>query len=159
MPPIVNPSANAGLTGTLTLFGVNGFNASADAVNGAGLCTAGPTASQQGNPTPATALAGATIGLAPGAANAQGRCGYGPRLPLMVISPFAKANAIDHTLTDQTSILRFVEDNWLHGQRVPGSFDAIAGPLTNMLSFTGPANPVLILDPTTGQPATCSTCL
>ena len=42
----------------------------------------------------------------------QDRCGYGPRLPLLVISPYAKANFIDHKITDQTSILRFIEDNW-----------------------------------------------
>ena len=42
----------------------------------------------------------------------QGRCGYGPRLPLLVISPYARVNFVDHGLTDQTSILRFIEDNW-----------------------------------------------
>ena len=35
----------------------------------------------------------------------QGRAGYGPRLPLLVISPFAKKNFVDHTITDQSSIL------------------------------------------------------
>ena len=67
----------------------------------------------------------------------QGRCGYGTRVPLLVISPFAKKNFVDHTLTDQTSILRFVEDNWLGGQRIQagGSFDTIAGSIQNM--FTG----------------------
>ena len=49
----------------------------------------------------------------PPRAHAQGRCGYGPRLPLLVISPYAKANFVDHTMTDQSSILRFIEDNWL----------------------------------------------
>ena len=41
------------------------------------------------------------------------RCGYGPRLPLLVISPYARENYVSHALTDQTSILRFIEDNWL----------------------------------------------
>ena len=54
----------------------------------------------------------------------QGRCGYGPRLPLLVISPYARQNYVDHSLTDQSSILRFIEDNWLDGQRIQGSFDA-----------------------------------
>ena len=68
---------------------------------------------------------------------AKGRCGYGTRIPLMVISPFAKKNFIDHTLTDQTSVLKFVEDNWLGGQRIQdgGSFDTIAGTIENMFSF------------------------
>jgi hypothetical protein len=61
-------------------------------------------------------------------AGQQGRCGYGPRLPLLVISPWAKHNYVDHTLTDQSSILKFVEDNW-RLPRIPGSFDAIAGSL------------------------------
>ena len=47
-----------------------------------------------------------------------------------MISPWAKQNYVDHTITDQTSIIRFIEDNWLNGQRIgQGSFDAIAGPL------------------------------
>ena len=46
----------------------------------------------------------------------QDRCGYGPRLPLLVISPYARSNYVDHTLTDQTSILRFIEDNWSLGR-------------------------------------------
>ena len=55
----------------------------------------------------------------------------------MVISPFAKKNYIDHTLTDQSSVLKFVEDNWLGGQRIQpgGSFDTIAGTIENMLSL------------------------
>jgi len=77
-----------------------------------------------------------------------------------VISPYAKTNYIDHTLTDQTSVLKFIEDNWLSGQRIAGSFDAIAGPLNNMFNFTVTTpNPVLILDPSTGLPAPCSTCV
>jgi hypothetical protein len=54
----------------------------------------------------------------------------------MVISPFAKRNFIDHTLTDQTSVLKFVEDNWLGGQRIQpgGSFDTIANSIQNMLT-------------------------
>ncbi|MGH3319163.1 MAG: alkaline phosphatase family protein [Streptosporangiaceae bacterium] len=36
----------------------------------------------------------------------QDRCGYGPRLPLLVISPYARANYVNHALTDQTSIIR-----------------------------------------------------
>ena len=68
------------------------------------------------------------------APHAQGRCGYGPRLPMMVISPYARQNYVDHTMTDQTSIIRFVEDNWLNGQRIGnGSFDAVANSIASML--------------------------
>jgi phospholipase C len=90
-----------------------------------------------------------------GAAHAQGRCGYGPRLPLLVVSPWARHNFVDHTMTDQTSIIRFVEDNWLRGKRIgSGSFDAIAGPVNNMFDFSHMENrrPYL-LNPVSGEPA------
>jgi len=40
------------------------------------------------------------------------RCGRGPRQPLLMISPWAKQNYVDHTLTDQASLLLFIEQNW-----------------------------------------------
>jgi phospholipase C len=112
MPPVVNPS----------------FNPAVDTLNGPGLCNHG---AQQGKPTPTTPLNG-NFGQP-----AWGRCGYGTRMPLLVVSPFAKRNFVDHTLTDQTSVLRFIEDNWLNGQRIQpgGSFDTIAGTLNNMFDF------------------------
>jgi phospholipase C len=86
----------------------------------------------------------------------EGRCGYGPRLPIVVISPYAKINFVDHTVTDQTSVLRFIEDNWNTGRIGGGSFDAIAGPITNMFDFSGvgipPSKRRLILNPSTGEP-------
>jgi phospholipase C len=84
---------------------------------------------------------------------AQGRCGYGTRQPLLVVSPYAKANYVDHTLTDQSSVIRFVEDNWLGSERIgQGSFDAIAGTLDRMFDWKA-STPVLTLDPKTGEPA------
>ena len=80
------------------------------------------------------------------------RCGYGVRLPMLVISPFAKSNFVDGTTTDHTSAIRFIEDNWGLGRIGGHSFDAIAGPLTNMLDFREPRTDILILDPDTGQP-------
>jgi len=83
----------------------------------------------------------------------QGRCGYGPRLPLLVISPFARVNFVDHTLSDQSSILQFIEDNWELGRIGGGSFDELAGTLFNMFDFRhGHRAAQLILDPTTGHP-------
>jgi phospholipase C len=79
-------------------------------------------------------------------------CGYGPRLPMLIISPFAKANYVDHQLTDQTSIIRFIEDNWHLGRIGGPSFDRMAGSLVDAFTFHGPANPPLFLDPVTGQP-------
>lgn len=87
---------------------------------------------------------------APGAY--QGRCGYGPRIPLLVISPWAKVNFVDHSVTDQTSILRFIEDNWDLGRIGDQSFDERAGSLLNLFDFRHPAARKLFLDPATGQP-------
>jgi phospholipase C len=72
---------------------------------------------------------------------------------LVVVSPFARDNFVDSTLTDQTSIIRFIEDNWQLGRIGDQSFDALAGPLGNMFDFTKPhGNPrQLFLDPTTGE--------
>ena len=81
----------------------------------------------------------------------QGRCGYGPRLPLMVISPYAKRNFIDHTVTDQSSILRFIEDNWNTGGIGGGSFDDLAGGLDNLFDFARHDGRKLFLDPATGS--------
>jgi phospholipase C len=112
MPPVVNPS----------------FNPVVDTLNGPGVCNRGV---RQGRTTPATPLNGAF------GQPAWGRCGYGTRMPLLVVSPFAKKNHVDHTLTDQSSVLRFVEDNWLDRERIQpgGSMDTIAGPLDNMFDF------------------------
>jgi phospholipase C len=107
----------------------------ADALTGTGMCGSG------------TPLAGE-----------QGRCGYGPRLPMMVVSPWAKRNFVSHTLTSQTSIAKFIEDNWFL-PRITGSFDSVTGSLDNMFDFDhfgfgDPENDEpFILNPVTGQPA------
>jgi phospholipase C len=97
-----------------------------------------------------------TAGNSGGSANLDAyadRCGYGPRLPMLVISPYAKTNFVDHTVTDQTSILKFIEDNWSTGRIGDDSFDAIAGPITTMLDFSQhPNDKPVLLDPRTGQP-------
>jgi phospholipase C len=84
------------------------------------------------------------------------RCGYGPRLPFLVISPYAKENFVGHTVADQTSILRFIEDNWQLGQIGDQSFDTLSGSILNLFDFPayGPERPsgrTLILDPDTGE--------
>ena len=93
----------------------------------------------------------AMCGSAPVAGGYQDRCGYGPRTPLLVVSPYSKTNHVDHTLTDQTSVLKFVEDNWGLGRIGDSSFDARAGSLGGMVDFRGRPNtgPVL-LDEKTG---------
>ena len=82
----------------------------------------------------------------------KGRCGYGPRLPLLVISPYAKVNFVDHNTSDQSSVLRFIEDNFKLGRVGGQSFDAIAGSLETMFDFKKPHFGKLLLDTDTGQP-------
>jgi phospholipase C len=116
---------------------VNSSKSAADALTGPGTCGSG-----------VTALPGIT------AAHAQGRCGYGPRQPLLVISPWAKHNFVDNTVTDQTSVIRFIEDNWLGGERIgDGSFDVIANSIGSMFDFHQVvSNDLLILNEDTGEP-------
>lgn len=111
----------------------------------------GPIINQSAAPADALTGPGACgVGASP-LGGFQDRCGYGPRLPLVVISPYAKENFVDNTLTDQSSVLRFIEDNWSLGQLGNGSFDSLAGPLTNMLDFSHLRGTKLFLDPSTGQ--------
>ena len=81
----------------------------------------------------------------------QDRCGFGPRLPLLVISGWAKDNFVDHTATSQSSILRFIEDNWQTGRIGNDSFDAKSNGLDAMFDFTRQnGQRRLFLDPNTG---------
>ena len=117
---------------------MNASTGSADALDGAGVCNGRGTLPGLDGKTPA-----------------QGRCGFGPRLPLVVISPWARENMVDHSVTDQSSITRFIEDNWLASQRIGGgSTDAQAGRLDGMFDFFLPRlfDRKLILDESTGQP-------
>jgi phospholipase C len=93
---------------------------------------------------------------------AQGRCGYGPRLPFIVVSPWAKTNYVDHTVTDQTSPIAFIEKNFgLSGPIVPasagdaGSYEQYAGSIMNMFDFTqkkgAVKSHVVFVDPTSGN--------
>jgi phospholipase C len=82
------------------------------------------------------------------------RCGYGTRLPLVAISPYTKQNYVDHAVTDQTSVLRFIEDNWSLGRLGNQSFDALAGTLNGLFDFTDTPSPAarqLILNDSTGE--------
>jgi phospholipase C len=70
----------------------------------------------------------------------------------MVISPWAKQNYVDHSITDQTSILRFIEDNWGLGRIGDQSADAQAGAINTMFNFSHPVSAPYILNPSTGEP-------
>jgi phospholipase C len=110
-----------------------------------------PIVSQSNDPA-SDAVFGAGLCGTPAPGAYEDRCGFGPRLPLLVISPFAKTNFVDHQVTDQSSILRFVEDNWNLGRIGNQSFDAQAGDLNHMLTSDSKHSDALILDPSTGEP-------
>src|ERR1700754_2162970 len=95
-----------------------------------------PITSPSGAPADALNGAGKCGNVPAGSTAYPDRCGYGPRQPLLVISPYAKVNYVDHALTDQTSILKFIEDNWSLGRIGDQSFDARAGSLGNMFDFS-----------------------
>jgi len=78
------------------------------------------------------------------------RCGFSQRLPMLVISPWTRANYVSHQLTDTASVTQFIENNWLGGQRIRGSYDAISGNLDSLFQFFAPRTRPLILNPTTG---------
>ncbi|HEX4260178.1 MAG TPA: alkaline phosphatase family protein [Acetobacteraceae bacterium] len=111
------------------------FNPQADQLDGAGKCGAG---------TPTSGLDGKPV---------NGRCGPGTRIPFLVISPWTAANHVDHGLISQASVVRFIEDNWLGGERLGGgSFDASSGSLAGLFDFNRPTpNAPLFLDPKTGE--------
>ena len=88
----------------------------------------------------------------------NGRCGPGTRQPFLVISPWARQNYVDHTRITQSSVLRFVEDNWLGGKRLGGgSFDAPANAINALFDFAGKGDaPTLLLDDSLGVPVATS---
>jgi phospholipase C len=136
MPPIVNPS----------------YEPLVDVLNAPGNCTTGPA--QQLHDDRVTDRVHPMLGVNGKPVN--GRCGFGTRIPLLVISPWAKMNYIDHTLLDQSSVTRFIEDNFLNAQRIQpgGSFDSGADTIEFMFDWVTPAGGLkahnLILDPNTG---------
>ena len=112
------------------------FDPTADQLNGAGTC---------GKGTPANGLSGKPV---------NGRCGPGTRLPFLVISPYARVNYVTHRYISQASVVRFIEDNWLHGERLGGgAFDATTGSIMDMFDFShGPRDQKLFLSNDTGEP-------
>ncbi|WP_298882678.1 alkaline phosphatase family protein [uncultured Bradyrhizobium sp.] len=118
------------------------YDQTADQVNGPGLCGLG--AGKQPAPN---GLNGKPV---------NGRCGPGTRIPFIVVSPYAKNNHVSRTYISQASVVRFIEDNWLHGKRLGGgSFDATSGSIIDLFDFDQDHShdfrtDALFLDPTAG---------
>jgi hypothetical protein len=90
----------------------------------------------------------------------QARCGFGPRLPMIAISPCSAQDTVDHDLSDQASIINFIEYNW-NLPSIPGSFDqalkstdkseGIPFDLAGLFDFSKCDDPAVPLDPSTGE--------
>ncbi len=56
--------------------------------------------------------------------------GDGPRIPLIVVSPYARRGHVDHVYADHASILKFIEHNWGLAPLSPRSRDNLPNPVT-----------------------------
>jgi phospholipase C len=92
-------------------------------------------------------------GLSAGLPPLVGRCGYGPRLPMLLLSPWARPNSVDRNAMSTDAILRFIEDRFAHHRRIGhGSLDLVAGSLDGVFSLATPHPRPLVLSPATGEP-------
>jgi phospholipase C len=65
--------------------------------------------------------------------------GDGPRMPMLVISPFSTGGHVVHTYYDQASVLKFIEKNWHLGKISGRSRDNLPNPV---MDFANPWVPV-----------------
>lgn len=66
--------------------------------------------------------------------------GDGPRIPMMVVSPYAKHGFVDHTYNDHASILKFIEKNWGLSPLSSRSFDNLPNPIASTSNAYMPTN-------------------
>jgi phospholipase C len=112
-----------------------------------------PIVNQSNDPAQDTLLGATGMCGTPAVGAYLDRCGYGTRLPLLVISPYARRNYVSHALNDLTSLPRFIEDNWGLGRLGDQSFDALAGSILDLFDFKSlPRKTKLLLNETTGEP-------
>jgi len=71
------------------------------------------------------------------------RYGLGPRVPLLIISPYARKGFIAHTNYEFSSFLKFVELRW--GLKTLAARDTQANDMTDSFNFTQQPLPPLVL--------------
>jgi phospholipase C len=71
--------------------------------------------------------------------------GLGPRVPLLIISPYARTGYISHTQYEFASVLRFIETRF--GLPTMTGRDAVANDTTDSYDFTQTARSPLIMQP------------
>jgi phospholipase C len=69
--------------------------------------------------------------------------GYGPRVPTLVISPYAKPGYISHNVYDFTSMLKFIEQRW--GLSHLTARDGRADDMRDVFNFGPKPNPPLVI--------------
>jgi phospholipase C len=57
--------------------------------------------------------------------------GDGPRVPLLVVSPYARDGAVDHGYADHASVLKFIERNWRLSPLSSRSTDNLPNPVAD----------------------------
>lgn len=77
------------------------------------------------------------------------RWGPGARVPLLVISPYAKKQFVDHTQYDTTSMLKFIETRW--NLQPLGTRDAATNDLSNAFDFSQTPSTPVAPNPVVGQ--------
>ena len=80
------------------------------------------------------------------------RFGFGPRVPLLIISPYAKSGYISHTNYEFSSLLKFAEERF--GLNPLADRDAQANDMLDSFDFTQDPLPPLILQQRTCPAAT-----
>jgi phospholipase C len=81
------------------------------------------------------------------------RMGFGFRVPMLLLSPYAKPGMVSHELGEFSSVLRFIEDNW-HLDRYLTHRDRKATPLLSAFDFNQqprPPDPVPLRDDCVGR--------
>jgi phospholipase C len=72
--------------------------------------------------------------------------GDGKRIPLIVVSPYAKRGYVEHTYPDHASIPKFIENNWKLAPLTSRSRDNLPNPMTSEADPYVPVNSPAIGD-------------
>ena len=72
--------------------------------------------------------------------------GDGPRIPFLLVSPYARTGFIDHTYYDHSSVLKFIERNWRLPPLSPRSRDNLPNPVSVAADQYRPINTTAIGD-------------
>jgi len=67
---------------------------------------------------------------------------YGTRIPLLAIGPFARKNFVSHVVMEHSSIVKFIEWNWLGATGQLGTRDAVVSNLGSLLDPAATGVPV-----------------